>query len=224
MAPARTNDARDEFPAKDLLSSCISQDMQDAQKLGDSHATQTAHQTAVPAVNLDSPQTEALYGDMSYKPYPRDNYAPRSPSLQTPSAVIFDLGDVLFNWSADTTTTIPARKLRDILTTPIWYSYDRGEITREVCYEMSAQQFALSASEIAEAFSQARESLEPNHAVVTFIRELRKDSTVKVYAMSNVGKEDFEELEKKMDGSLFVSQKPTSLQIIAETACTVCQL
>jgi HAD superfamily hydrolase (TIGR01509 family) len=120
-----------------------------------------------------------------------------------PRGVIFDLGDVLFTWSANTTTIIPARKLRDILTTPIWYSYERGEITRDACYELSARQFSLPLSEIAEAFAQARQSLQPNQTIVSFLRELRNDPVIQVYAMSNVGKEDFEELATKMDWPLF---------------------
>ncbi|KAI1451206.1 Haloacid dehalogenase-like hydrolase-domain-containing protein [Annulohypoxylon moriforme] len=120
-----------------------------------------------------------------------------------PRGIIFDLGDVLFTWSANTTTTIPSRKLRDILSTSTWHSYERGEIARDACYELSAEQFSLPASEIAEAFVQARKSLQPDSSIVSFIRELRKDSTIQVYAMSNVGKEDFEELATTMDWSLF---------------------
>lgn len=120
-----------------------------------------------------------------------------------PRGVIFDLGDVLFTWSANTATTIPARKLRDIRSTPIWYSYERGEITRDVCYELSAREFSLSASEIAKAFIRARESLCSNDAIVSLLRKLREDPVIEVYAMSNIGKEDFEDLAKEMDWSLF---------------------
>ncbi|KAH7322489.1 Haloacid dehalogenase-like hydrolase-domain-containing protein [Stachybotrys elegans] len=120
-----------------------------------------------------------------------------------PRAVIFDLGDVLFAWSAKTTTTIPARKLREILSTPIWHSFDRGEITRDECYELSAAKFSLSASEIADAFAQARKSLEPNKEIIAFIYQLKQYASVKVYAMSNIGKEDFEGLGEKMDWKLF---------------------
>lgn len=120
-----------------------------------------------------------------------------------PRAIIFDIGDVLVKWSAKTTTSIPSGKLREILSTPIWFSYERGGINRDVCYEMSAQQFSLPASEIAEAFAQARESLQADHSIVSFIRELRRNPTIRVYAMSNIGKEDFEELETKVDWLLF---------------------
>ena len=125
-------------------------------------------------------------------------------SLQRrPRAVIFDLGDVLFAWSPNTTTTIPARKLREILSTPVWHSYERGEITRDTCYELSARDLSLQACDIANAFVQARASLQCNHTIVSLLRELKNDRTIQVYAMSNVGKEDFEELARKMDWSLF---------------------
>jgi FMN phosphatase YigB (HAD superfamily) len=125
------------------------------------------------------------------------------PLQAPPRAVIFDLGDVLFKWSAKTKTTIPARKLRAILSTPVWNSYERGEITRDACYELSAQQFSLPASEIAEAFVQARASLHPDHDIVSFLVELREDPAIQVYAMSNIGKEDFEDIAGKTDWSLF---------------------
>ncbi|KAI1384970.1 Haloacid dehalogenase-like hydrolase-domain-containing protein [Hypoxylon trugodes] len=121
---------------------------------------------------------------------------------EPPRAIIFDLGDVLFTWSANT-AIIPAQKLRSVLSTSIWHRYERGEITRDTCYELSAQQSSLSASEIAGAFSKARESLQPDYAIVSFLRELEKDPAIQVYAMSNVGKEDFEELATKMEWPLF---------------------
>lgn len=123
--------------------------------------------------------------------------------LAPPRAVIFDLGDVLFTWSANTKSTITTRQLRNILSTPIWYSYDRGEITRDACYELSAKKFSLSASDIAQAFTQARQSLQPDPSIISFLRELNEYPTIRVYAMSNIGKEDFEELAERIDWSLF---------------------
>lgn len=61
---------------------------------------------------------------------------------------------------------------------------------RDAYYELSARKFSLLVSEIAEAFVQARESLQPDNAIVSFIQELKKDPAIQVYAMSNVGKED----------------------------------
>ncbi|TEY44842.1 hypothetical protein BOTCAL_0344g00160 [Botryotinia calthae] len=125
-----------------------------------------------------------------------------------PRAIVFDLDDVLFKWSVAvdaTTTNVSPRYLESIRSTSIWYSYERGEITQDVCYELSAEQFSLPASDIAEAFTQARACLQSDHFIVAFIRKLKIDPAVRVYAMCNCGKEDFEELATKMDWKLFDS-------------------
>lgn len=120
-----------------------------------------------------------------------------------PRGVILDLAGALFTWSANTKTTIPGGQLQAIRSTLVWYSYERGEITQDACYELSVQQFSLPASEIAEAFAQARRSLQTDDAIVSLLRELNEDPATQVYAMSNVGKEDFEALATKMDWRLF---------------------
>jgi FMN phosphatase YigB (HAD superfamily) len=129
-----------------------------------------------------------------------------------PRGIIFDLGDVLFTWSANTSTTIPAPILKDILSTPVWHSYERGEITRNAYYELSARQFSIPASEIAEAFLQAHTSVQPDHAIISLLRELKNDGTIQVYAMSNMGKEDFEELAKKLTGHFSIKCSPHQQQ------------
>ena len=123
-----------------------------------------------------------------------------------PKAVIFDLGDVLFTWSPNTTTTIPVKMMRNILSSAIWLEYECGRIDQDACYLQTAQQFSVPATEVAEAFSQARDSLQPNNAMLAFIHELKKASegAMKIYAMSNISKEDFAVLStKRVDWSVF---------------------
>lgn len=119
-----------------------------------------------------------------------------------PRAVIFDLGDVLFSWSAKTDTTIPSLKLREVLSSDTWHSYERGEISRDACFEKSAEIISYPASEIALAFTQARESLQPDLAIISLLQDLKK-SNIRLYAMSNIGKEDYEDIEDKIDWSIF---------------------
>jgi FMN phosphatase YigB (HAD superfamily) len=108
-------------------------------------------------------------------------------------ALIFDLGDVLFTWSAATTTSIPAKTLRSILNTEAWVEFDCGRITQEQCYNQAAQHVPFSADEIREAFRQARDSLRPNLEVIDAIRALKKSSQgqLQIFAMSNISKEDY---------------------------------
>lgn len=124
------------------------------------------------------------------------------PPQTPPKAIICDLGDVLFTWSPDTTTTLPPRMIHGIRSSPAWMEYETGHIDQDACYHQVAQQFSLPVSEIAEAFSQARDSLRHNSAMVSFIRDLKDASrgAVKVYAMSNVSKEDYVALSTKMVG------------------------
>ena len=124
----------------------------------------------------------------------------------SPKGIIFDLGDVLFTWSPNTSTIIPARMLKSILSSSIWRQYECGFLNQNTCYHHIAQHFTISASEIAEAFSQARDSLQPNPTLVSFIRDLKEQSqgTIKTFAMSNVSREDYAILSTKMtDWSIF---------------------
>lgn len=123
-----------------------------------------------------------------------------------PKGIIFDLGDVLFTWSPDTTTSLPAKTIRDIISSAIWMEYETGRIEQDACYHQVAHNLSISALEVAEAFSQARNSLQPNNAMLSFIHELKEASrgAVKVYAMSNISKEDYAVLSTKMaDWSVF---------------------
>ena len=123
-----------------------------------------------------------------------------------PKGVIFDLGDVLFTWSPDTATTIPAEMMGRMISSAIWIEYECGRIEQDACYHQIAQQFSVPATEVAEAFSQARDSLQPNNAMVCFIHGLKNASrgALKVYAMSNVSKEDYKVLSTMMtDWSVF---------------------
>jgi FMN phosphatase YigB (HAD superfamily) len=103
------------------------------------------------------------------------------------STLILDLGDVLFSWSANTTTSIPARTLKELLSSHIWHAYETSYIEQGECYRRLGEEFSLEPAEIATALNQARESLAPNEALVSLIEELRAlHPHVRVYAMSNI--------------------------------------
>ncbi|KAI0803521.1 HAD-like protein [Xylaria sp. FL0064] len=114
-----------------------------------------------------------------------------------PRAVIFDIGGVILEM------TFSSQIERDILSTPIWHSYERDEITRSACYELSAQRFSLPVSEVCRAFAQVHTTLQINRVMASFIRDLREDRTIAVYAMSNMGREDFENAATYLDSRLF---------------------
>ena len=124
----------------------------------------------------------------------------------SPKGVIFDLGDVLFTWSANTSTGIPRHMMRNILSSTIWMDFECGYLEQDACYHQIAQHFLFSPAEVAEAFSQARESLQPNFGMMSLIRNLKQQSRddIEIYAMSNISKEDWAILSTKIpDWSIF---------------------
>ncbi|KAG6857679.1 hypothetical protein H0H87_004095 [Tephrocybe sp. NHM501043] len=122
------------------------------------------------------------------------------------TAIIFDLGDVLFKWSSDTKTSISPRTLRDILSSPTWFDYERGRLSESECYAKVGEEFILESDEIASAFQQARDSLQADNQLIALIRELKAQShgQLQVFAMSNISLPDYEVLRSKpADWSIF---------------------
>lgn len=129
-------------------------------------------------------------------------------SLPHCNTLIFDIGDVLFSWSPETPTKIPAKTLRTITTSPIWSRFECGQLSQEDCYRLIAQEHGLDVEDLALAFRYARDSLQPNDDLVAFIRRLKEDSGegLRVFAMSNISAPDYKFLRSKAsDWSVFDS-------------------
>lgn len=128
-------------------------------------------------------------------------------SLSKPTTIVLDLGDVLFSWSSHTKTSIPPKTLQSILASGTWCEYECDLISTEECHTRVGVEFNLDPSEIASAFRQARESLQPNDQLVSLIKQLRAESggTLQVYAMSNISGPDYEFLRttRHVDWSVF---------------------
>ncbi|KAF9450438.1 HAD-like protein [Macrolepiota fuliginosa MF-IS2] len=122
------------------------------------------------------------------------------------TAIIFDLGDVLFQWSAETRTSISPRTLRSILHSPTWFDYERGRLGEVECYNAVSTEFNIPPEEIRQAFQDARDSLQANHDLIDLIRELKiqSEGRLRIYAMSNISLPDWEVLRTKpADWSIF---------------------
>lgn len=111
--------------------------------------------------------------------------------------VVFDLGDVLFTWSAVTTTSIAPKLLKRILRSASWFEYEKGNISEQEAYDNAARDFGLSSSEVERAFQDARNSLRANPSIIQLIKDLKKQYGVRVFAMSNISVPDFEVLRRK---------------------------
>ncbi|ESK91653.1 HAD-like protein [Moniliophthora roreri MCA 2997] len=109
--------------------------------------------------------------------------------------LIFDLGDVLFTWSAETKTSVSPKMLHSILQTETWFDYERGRISEDDCYAAVASQMDLQPHQVREAFQAARDTLTSRSFMVDLIRQLKPGR--KVYAMSNISAPDWEVLRTK---------------------------
>lgn len=127
-------------------------------------------------------------------------------TLHEYSTIIFDLGDVLFKWSAQTKTVISPKTLKEILSSLTWFDYERGRLSEEECYSRVGQEFAIEPSEIRSAFAQARASLVANNELIALVHDLKKQSKcrLQVFAMSNISQPDYAILRAKdADWSVF---------------------
>ncbi|KAI0029793.1 HAD-like domain-containing protein [Vararia minispora EC-137] len=121
------------------------------------------------------------------------------------STIIFDIGDVLFTWSAETPTSLSPRVIRDITSSPTWGRYECGKLTQEECYQLIASEHGLDPDEVKRAFQYARDSLKSNSDFYAFIRSLKdQHPDLRIFAMSNISGPDYEVLRTKdADWSMF---------------------
>lgn len=108
--------------------------------------------------------------------------------------VIFDLGDVLFTWSASTGTSISPQTLHSILRSSTWFEYEKGNLTEDEVYSLAAKEFSLDVSEVSAAFHAARNTLRSDPSMVALLHELKESSDIRLFAMSNISAPDWEVL------------------------------
>ena len=113
------------------------------------------------------------------------------------TAVVFDLGDVLFTWSSSTPKSpLPSKTIKSILRSFHWFEYEKGNLTEEEAYSLVAEEFRVAAADVKAAFEAARDSLQSNPKLLDVIQELR-ESGLAIYAMSNISAPDWAVLSTK---------------------------
>jgi FMN phosphatase YigB (HAD superfamily) len=112
------------------------------------------------------------------------------------TAVIFDLGDVLFSWSLSSPQSLPAKTIGSIFRSVHWMEYEKGNLTEDEVYSLVAQKFNVPAVDVKRSFEDARKTLQINPKILEVIREL-KESGLAVYAMSNISAPDWKFVSAK---------------------------
>ena len=128
------------------------------------------------------------------------------------TTLILELGDVLLNWSTTTKTTIPSKIIKAVVSSHIWMDFERGRISEKACYECAAEHFGVSPDELTKAFLHSRDTLRSNEALISFLKHLKDafNGLLKVHAMSNMSREDYAFLSKRIRGWSIFDQVFTS--------------
>lgn len=97
--------------------------------------------------------------------------------------------------------------LRDILSSPTWFNYERGQLAEEECHQQIGEEFNIFSEEVRRAFDQARESLVADDALIDLIRDLKteSDGRLRIFAMSNISPPDWAVLRTKPADLAFTS-------------------
>ena len=120
-----------------------------------------------------------------------------STSSKSYTAVIFDLGDVLFTWSPSTPKSpLPVKVLQSLLRSVHWFEYEKGNLEEAEVYSLVAQEFNVTSADVENAIQAGRHSLQSNPKMFEVIREL-KEAGLAIYAMSNISAPDWEMLATK---------------------------
>jgi FMN phosphatase YigB (HAD superfamily) len=120
--------------------------------------------------------------------------------------LIFDLGDVLFPFSHVTSTSIPPKMLKRILSSTPWREYECGRLSEDECYRLVAEKFSLDQAEFRQAIVGMRSSIQPDDAFIHFIRSLQMEAQggLRLFAMSNISAPDYVVMRGKLaDWSIF---------------------
>lgn len=80
-----------------------------------------------------------------------------------------------------------------ILSSTIWRQYERGTISEDECYRLSAERLSLDLEELRHAFVMARASLQSNNAFIHFVCDLQAEAqgALRIFAMSNISAPDY---------------------------------
>jgi len=135
-----------------------------------------------------------------------------SKQIQQQRTLILDLGDVLFHWSSRDFTALSPQTFHAVISSQPWSELERGRITEDEAISLISAELSLKPCKIVEALVQCRNSLRVDHKLVAQLKELKTelDGRLKVYAMSNITKDDFARLKVLLpDWGLFDGDFPS---------------
>ncbi|KLO12957.1 HAD-like protein [Schizopora paradoxa] len=107
------------------------------------------------------------------------------------TTLIFDIGDVLVNWTPVKDDMLPPKELRRMLVSPTWAKFECGRISEEECYRCIASKLGVDVHKLASTLDASRKTLQFNSELFNFIDDVKARYGLSVYAMSNISAPDF---------------------------------
>ncbi len=123
--------------------------------------------------------------------------------MNSPKAVIFDLGNVLLNWdvdliinSLDLDLKESAMLREELFMHQDWLDMDHGLLTESIATSMICNRSALSEDSVARALLAAKTSLQPIAGTVSLMQDIAR-SGIAMYCLSNMSRETYEHIKEK---------------------------
>ncbi|KAG7442267.1 uncharacterized protein BT62DRAFT_922697 [Guyanagaster necrorhizus] len=125
-------------------------------------------------------------------------------------AIICDLSDLLFTWSARSNCTLSTELPLLNFSSSTWLEYEKGRISQETCYARLGHEFSLDPVDIRKAAEDSCASLKWDTNLENFFHGLKDENreTMCVFAMFNISQPGYEALwsvSADMNWSIFDS-------------------
>lgn len=116
------------------------------------------------------------------------------------SSLAVDLGDVLLLYSTRNIIGLSSRRIKNVLESPSWHDYERGEVSQQDCFNAVTETFGLTMGSWRQAMMQMTEGLQPNTELIAAIRKLKaRYPSLRVHCLSNIPEPEFEHLKRAID-------------------------
>jgi FMN phosphatase YigB (HAD superfamily) len=111
--------------------------------------------------------------------------------------LILDLGDVLFHYAVGDITALEPPVFKAVITTPGWADFECGRVDEDQALESITKELSLDPDIVREALAQCRQLLRVDHDLYEDLCMLKAEmkGNLKVYAMTNISRDDFARLK-----------------------------
>ncbi|KAH3969492.1 hypothetical protein HBH69_000840 [Parastagonospora nodorum] len=129
-------------------------------------------------------------------------------------ALILDLGDVLFHYDTSS-LALPRSTFYSVILSPTWNELECGRISEDEALAAIGKELSLDPETIHGALSQARQTLRVDHELYAQLLALKDEmeGNLKVFAMTNIAKDDFLRLKAVLPSWNLFDEEFTSCEV-----------